>query len=285
MTTQSAINDNPKHKPYLSIVIGSYNRLKMLKLCIQALREELSGLATEIIVIDGGSTDGALEWLLEQKDIITILQHNRGQWRGKEIERKPWAYFMNLGFKAASGKFLCMLSDDSLIIPGAVNNGLQLFEEKLTQGEKIGAIAFYFRDYPLREKYAVAVNLGNLYVNHGLYLKSALHEVDYIDENYNFYFADTDLVLKLKSHGYECISSPSSFVEHYFEATPEIRASNNDEKKKIDRSRLLEKWKGTAYPEKLYKNYQKHIGYWDYHPDNFEDKYNTIDKLIKAHHD
>lgn len=269
--------------PELSIVIGSYNRVSLLKLCIEAVRIELNGKNYEIIVVDGGSTDGAIDWLVQQKDIITIVQHNRGEWQGKSLDRKPWAYFMNLAFKSASGKYVCMLSDDSLIVPGAINNGLELFEEKLSQGDKVGAVAFYFRDYPLRKKYAVAVNVGNLYVNHGLYLNTALEESGYADENYHFYFADTDLVLKMRSKGYQCISSNSSFVEHYFDATPEIRASNNDERKDADRRRLIEKWKGLAYPERDYDKYKKIVGYWDEHPDDFADATNTIEKLIDAH--
>ena len=180
--------------PKISMVIGSFNRLPMLKLCIDAVRKELVNQDYEIIVVDGGSTDGAVEWLTQQKDIVSIIQHNRGEWLGKKIERKPWAYFMNLAFKAACGKYICMLSDDSLIVPGAINNGVDLFDEMLQQEVKLGGVAFYFRDYPVRKDYAVAVNLGNLYVNHGLYLKSAIKEVDYIDETYHFYFADTDFL-------------------------------------------------------------------------------------------
>ena len=269
-------------KPKVSLVIGSYNRCKLLKLCIEAVRQELEYESYEIIVVDGGSTDGTVEWLTAQKDIISIIQHNRGEWRGKPIHRKPWAYFMNLGFKCASGKYICMLSDDSLIVPGAINSGVDLFDEMLVQNTKVGAVAFYFRDYPLRKKYAVAVNVGNLYVNHGLYLNSAVKEVGYIDEGYHFYFADTDLILKMKSAGYTCISSKSSFVEHYFEATPEIRASNNDEKKERDRMRLIEKWKGVAYPEEDMDEYVKKVGFWLEHPRSYYDPLNTIEKLVKA---
>lgn len=280
-----AYDQTPEHAPLLSVVIGSFNRLPMLRLCIQALREELVGKNIELIVVDGGSSDGTIEWLISQKDVITILQHNRGEWQGEKIKRKPWSYFMNLGFKAASGKFVCMLSDDSLIIPGAINNGLELFEKKLSEKIKLGAVAFYFRDFPIRKEYAVAINVGNLYVNHGLYLKRALDEAGYADENYHFYFADTDLILKIKSKGYECIASRTSFVEHYFEATPEIRASNNDNKKEQDRQRLINKWRGKAYPDTDYEKYLKTVGYWDYHPDGFIDESNTIEKLIKAAHE
>jgi len=271
--------------PKISMVIGSYNRKKLLQLCIDAVRKELLNHNYEIIVVDGGSTDGTMEWLTVQKDIISIIQHNRGEWLGKKIERKPWAYFMNLGFKCASGKYICMLSDDSLIIPGAIKNGVALFDNKLSEGVKLGAVAFYFRDYPVRKNYACAVNVGNLYVNHGLYLNEAMKEVNYCDESYHFYFSDTDLALKLKHAGYEIISSESSFVEHYFEATPEIRPPINDSKKKADRMRLINKWSGVAYPESQKGQYIKIVGYWKNHPLGYEDPEKTIDQLISASKD
>ena len=268
--------------PKISMVIGSFNRRKLLELCIEAVRKELAHESYEIIVVDGGSTDGTVEWLVAQKDIVSIIQHNRGEWNGKQITRKPWAYFMNLAFKAASGKYICMLSDDSLIVPGAIVNGVDLFDRKLEEGAMLAGVAFYFRDYPVRKQYAVAVNVGNLYVNHGLYLNAAMKEVGYCDENYHFYFADTDLCLKMKAAGYTVIPSETSFVEHYFEATPEIRASNNDERKEHDRQRLITKWAGISYPEEERAKYQKIVGYWDHHPTGFEDPDNTIQKLIDA---
>lgn len=267
--------------PKISVVIGSYNRKKMLELCVNAIRNELQGENYEIIIVDGGSNDGTLEWLVGQKDIISIVQHNRGEWQGKKIEKKPWAYFMNLAFKCAAGKYICMLSDDSLIVPGAINYGVDLFDEKLSQNKKLGGVAFYFRDYPVRKKYAVAKNVGNLYINHGLYLNKAMQEVGYCDEGYSFYFSDTDLCLKIKEAGYEIIDSKKSFVEHYFDATPEIRSSNNKkEEKNKDRRRLIDKWAGKAYPSKDKEYYIKHVGRWSYHPGRFLDKFNTISRLI-----
>src|SRR5690606_18247081 len=184
--------------PKISVVIGTFNRLELLKLCLKSVRNELNKTSHEIIVVDGGSEDGTINWLTKQKDVISIIQHNRGSWMGEQIERKPWAYFMGLGFKCASGEYVCMLSDDSLILPNAIVNGLRKIEDERAAGRNVGAVCFYFRDYPIRKKYAVAVNVGNLYLNHGIYFNQALKDVDYIDTNYHFYFADTDLTLKMK---------------------------------------------------------------------------------------
>lgn len=232
----------------LSVVLGTYNRKRYLKTAIQSVRDELRNNAFEyeIIVIDGGSDDGSINWLYKQKDIISIIQHNRGTWRGKKIERKSWGYFMNLGFNCAKGRYICMLSDDCLVVPGAIINGVNYFEEQLNTGRKIGAVAFYFRDWPQSEKYLVNIELGKLYVNHGLYLKEALEKVGYIDEEYSFYNADIDLCLKLYHSGYLTIDSEKSFIEHLTHTDRKIRKSNTL-KRTGDNQRIIKKWLGIYY--------------------------------------
>ena len=238
-------------KPLISIVLGTYNRLSFLKLTIETVRKELVNFPHEIIIVDGGSDDGTLSWLTQQKDIITIVQHNRGEWLNKKIERKPWGYFMNLGFKCAQSKYVCMLSDDCLVVPGAIKNGYNLFEQELEKGKNIGAMAFYFRDWPNQEKYHVGYTLGEkLYVNHGIYLKKALQDVDYIDEeNFFFYNGDGDLCLKIWHKGYECIPASSSFIEHYPHANLKVVSSNHVLQEQ-DNKNYFTKWEGVFYDKK-----------------------------------
>lgn len=253
----------------VSVVLGSYNRLTFLKLAIQSIRQEVQGLSHEIIVVDGGSDDGSLQWLTEQKDVITIIQHNRGVWAGKQIERRSWGYFMNLAFKCAHGKYVCMFSDDCLIVPGSIVNGYELFEQKLASGRKIGALAFYWRDWSVQQKYHVGCTLGNkMYVNHGMYLNQALKDVGYIDEHTCFFYnGDGDLCLKMWQIGYECIESPNSFVEHYPHANINVRKSNYS-KYRSDVNNYLKKWESIFYDPKL-----NNLGM--YIEKEFDDKHKT----------
>jgi glycosyltransferase involved in cell wall biosynthesis len=234
-------------KTFFSIILGSYNRLSFLKLTIESIRKEQqalsSALNSEIIVVDGGSDDGSLEWLSEQKDIIPVVQHNRGTWQGKEIERRSWGYFMNLAFKCAQGKYICMISDDSLLVPGSLKNGIEQFERELGQGNKVGAMAFYWRNWPEQKEYHVGNPFNShMYVNHGLYLKQALEEIDFIDEeNYSFYFADIDLCFRLWRKGYQCIDAQSSYVEHYSHANFDVRKKNSLVAEK-DHEAFIKRW-------------------------------------------
>ncbi|WP_051361074.1 glycosyltransferase family 2 protein [Desulfuromonas sp. TF] len=215
--------------PELSIVIGSFNRRPFLVAAIESVRRELTrgGLAAEIIVVDGGSVDGSLQWLIRQKDIVTISQHNHGEWRGRPIVRRSWGYFMNLAFKAAQGRYVCMLSDDCMVVPGAIRNGYELAESERRSGRKLGGVAFYWRNWPEQQKYSVFRFYGVLNVNHGLYLREALAEVGHAEEElYRFYYGDVDLAFKLDRAGYAIIPSPTSFIEHYMHVDKQGRAEN-----------------------------------------------------------
>jgi GT2 family glycosyltransferase len=136
-----------------------------------------------------------------------------------------------------------MLSDDCLVVPGAIKNGYALFEEKMNKEEKVGAIAFYFRNYPVDDFYYVGLTFGKIFVNHGMFYKKGLEEVGYIDEDsYLFYHADGDLCLKLWQAGYSCIDSPNSFIEHYAHANITVRNTNLDNQKR-DWNNFSNKWK------------------------------------------
>ena len=253
--------------PTVSVVIGSYNRLPFIKATIDTVRHELVDMPHEIFVVDGGSNDGTVDWLVEQKDIITILQHNRGEWQGKKIERKSWGYFMNLGFRAASGKYICMLSDDCLVIPGAIKNGVALADKHTETGKKLGGVAFYWRNWPEQDKYWVGLAWGErMFVNHGLYTHEALEKVNFIDaDNIFFYHADGDLSLRMAEAGYPTIDSPDSFIEHYSDANTEVRATNM-ERQKQDWATYQKRWEYLGMPKK------------DWLEKDFSDKHQTAKK-------
>lgn len=61
-----------------AVVIVTYNRVELLKMCVDALRKQKRAF-DKIIVVDNASTDGTSDYLLHQNDIISVtMEKNVG---------------------------------------------------------------------------------------------------------------------------------------------------------------------------------------------------------------
>ena len=60
---------------WISVVIPTYNRLPILEKCLRALESQRLSDALEgfeVVVVDDGSTDGTVDWLLHRQDELVI---------------------------------------------------------------------------------------------------------------------------------------------------------------------------------------------------------------------
>lgn len=85
---------------YAAVVV-TFNRLALLKGCIDSLRKQTKPLDA-IIVINNSSTDGTQQWLDEQADLIVIHQENGGGaagfYRGMKeayVRNYDWIWLMD----------------------------------------------------------------------------------------------------------------------------------------------------------------------------------------------
>lgn len=89
----------------VGIVIVTYNRLELLIEVIDALRRQ-TYQDFQIVVINNGSTDGTLNWLNQQEDIVIISQGNLGGAGG---------FFSGMKYVAENGYDYCWIMDDDVI--------------------------------------------------------------------------------------------------------------------------------------------------------------------------
>lgn len=113
----------------LSIVTGTYNRLELLQKMLESVRGQIPRhIEYEFVIVDGGSTDGTLEWLATQNHVTTI-------------EHGALLGAINAfcdGAKAAVGDYVIMANDDIVFQPHSIMRALSYLEDN----RRCGAVAF-----------------------------------------------------------------------------------------------------------------------------------------------
>lgn len=202
----------------IAVVMGAKNRKSLIKATIESIRNNGFKGTMEIIVVDGGSTDGTCDWLAKQTDVLTIIQPNYSKLNAKGVKAKahPWGEFMNIGFKACHSDYICMVSDDLILAPGCLQKGYDEMRRRIEAGEKIGGGAFYFREYPRHDYYRVIpIPKGFININHGFYYRPAMEAVGWLDEeNYNFYYGDGDITMRLNLAGWRTVILENCYAAH-----------------------------------------------------------------------
>jgi len=225
----------------LSIVLPTCNRAVLLEKCIAAI-EAQTRCNHEIIVVDGASVDRTQSVLAEAKhdmgDRLVII---------REENREGFVKAANKGFKAARGKYLTWLNDDTRPLSGALDRAIGQLE---TESADVGFVAMFHRWNSARciayetwhagKVYRLCHVRGTLYANFPIGLKSTFEKLDYFDERYYLNAADPDLSLKAWTAGMKIVPAYSAVIEH--DEIEDIRRAADSRQADDDNSKLFAKW-------------------------------------------
>ncbi len=101
----------------ISIVTPSRNMREWLKLCHRSVMDQ-QGVSCEHIVQDAVSTDGTVEWLKSQPDVLWVSEPDNGMYDA-----------VNKGLSRAKGGILAYLNCDEQYLPGALQAVVNFFSE------------------------------------------------------------------------------------------------------------------------------------------------------------
>lgn len=103
--------------PRISVVVPSYNQAAFLSAALDSLLDQHYP-DLEILVMDGGSTDGSADLLREYGPRLAawVSEPDRGQ-----------SHAINKGMAQASGEVLTWLNSDDLLLPGALQAAGEIF--------------------------------------------------------------------------------------------------------------------------------------------------------------
>lgn len=102
-----------------SIVILSYNQLEYTKQCLNSIKAYTKDVDYEIIIVDNASHPETVEYLEKRDDIILI----------KNSKNEGFAGGCNQGIKAAHGKYIMLLNNDTVVTERWLYNMVQFLEE------------------------------------------------------------------------------------------------------------------------------------------------------------
>ncbi len=217
---------SPPRFPDLSVVIPTYNGLRILRACLNALARHLPGYA-EVIVVDDGSADGTAEAIRRTHPWVRLIRfrQNRG-----------FCAAVNAGIQEARGPIIETLNNDTFVTAGWADAAMKLFEDHtvasvaprvwllsrddvLDSAGLVYHISGYARNRGGRRRctaaYAKRCEIFGATASAAFYRRDALLAVGAFPEHFHAYYDDVDLAFRLRWAGYRCIYEPASQVIHW----------------------------------------------------------------------
>jgi len=250
--------------PVVSIILLHYNKYHLVEACLNSIFRHGARCSFEVIVVANGSPPEHVERLQAWRPHLRILklEPNRGYSEGN-----------NAGAKAARGKYLLLLNDDTTVTPGWLDalvdfartdpsagiigpkllypnndNGIQhcgtVFNEH-SIGEHI------YRHRPAdfeaadRPRYFRAITAACVLIERDLFLQLGGFDPSYGKSGG---CEDTDLCFKLLELGKRPAYCPSSVVYHHESVTRGIRDEHHPEEL-FSRKLLRERWSKYLVPD------------------------------------
>jgi len=244
-----------ENQPLVSIIIPTKNNEKILRRCITSLEENTTYKNWEIIIIDNNSTEKQTRLYYESLP-YRIISYS---------EPFNFSKMNNLAVKHAKGDLLLFLNDDTKIIdPNSLEEMVRLCCQKDVGA--VGAKLIYSDDtiqhagivflktgagfHPfqrINEKLGGYHNLMNVTKECSavtgaclLTKKEIFEQVNQFDENFDLYYGDADLCLKIIENGYHILYTPYAKLLH--EGSYSIQKNTNFHFAIENHHNFIEKW-------------------------------------------
>jgi GT2 family glycosyltransferase len=271
----------------VSVVIPVYNQVDFTQSCLASLQQYSDGVHFEVIVVDDGSTD-ATNQIINNIPGVACLRNQSNQ---------GFIASCNRGAKAARGKYLLFLNNDTTVTEGWLASLLETFDLEPTAGlvgsklvypdgrlQEAGGIIWRdgsgwnrgkFED-PRKPEYDYLCEVDYCSAASVIIPKALFDELGGFDERYApAYYEDADLAFKVVQHGRKVLYQPLSVVIHHEGMTGGTDTSAGTKRyQEVNRAAFIAAWgqllmekpvNGDLRTYEALKNGQKRILVIDHH--------------------
>lgn len=248
--------------PRLSVVVLAFNQAKMTIRCIKSILAAGYPLI-EIIVVDNSSI------VADQEEIESFCRSINSTYIRNSLNTS-FAQGNNLGIKKATGEYILLLNNDTLLTKGSLSR-IVYHTSKKGVGlvgpvtNNIGNEAKIHINYPdfrqasinseahkyTYKNWGKSLNVQRIAAFCWCFPKQVLKDVGFLDERFiPYYFEDDDYCDRVRNKGYHILIAEDSFVHHELSAS--INSSNTDKQKIFQKNKELyeKKWKRRWKPHK-----------------------------------
>ncbi|MFW5871218.1 MAG: glycosyltransferase [Verrucomicrobiota bacterium] len=230
-----------ENSPLVSIIIPAHNCWDMTRTCVSSILRYTRASYEIILIDDACNADTAARMKRLQQRHVRVIRNT---------DRKCYSVNNNTGARAARGKYLCLLNNDTRVFPG----WLAALSEVAAREEKLGVLgnkhlfpgngmlhhcgmAFDSKGYPQHlypgsDPAAPRVNyqceLQIVTFACVMIPASVYRELNGLDEEFRNGFEDCDFCLRAREAGYRVVYTPSSVIEHHGQASPNRTDYDNE---------------------------------------------------------
>ncbi len=218
----------------ISIIIVNWNTKSLLLECLAFVFKTINGLTFEVFVVDNASTDGSVITVRSKYPNINIIENK---------ENMGFAVANNHALKQMKGRYALLLNTDVLLTENAIKTLYDFMEANSDVGTACGQLLNHdgskqnsIANFPSllsllinetilrillpnkfpskRREYSNPIEIDSCIGACMLVRKKAIYEVGLFDEQYFFFFEETDLAYRMKQAGWKIYFVPKVRIFH-----------------------------------------------------------------------
>lgn len=219
-------------KTLVSVIVLNWNGKHLLDACLSSLLKQTYA-PLEILLVDNGSADGSVEYVLEKYPSVRILRNDRNL---------GFAGGNNVGLRTAQGKYLLMLNNDTEVDPPCIEELVKAAQSSPPNVGSWGSKVLSFDDRetidvcgiviypdglgrgrgrlePAKDRYNQMEEIFFISDCAGLYRKKMIDEIGLYDEDFFNCNEELDLGFRAQWAGWRSLFVPTARVYHRYSAT------------------------------------------------------------------